>query len=159
MGAGKSVVAKNLATTLKRQVVSTDHMIEEKEKRPVMVIFADSGEPYFRATEKAVIADVSQKKDLIIDCGGGVVLLQENIDNLKKNGMLFYLSASPDVIYDRVKNQRHRPLLNVPDPKRKIEELLASRQSRYEQAHFTIDTSRKTVNQVVDEILKLVKDE
>ena len=159
MGAGKSVVAKNLATALKRQVVSTDHLIEEKEKRPIADIFTDSGEAYFRTVEKAVVAEVSLKKDLIIDCGGGVILNQDNIENLKKAGILFYLATSPDVVYERVKSQRHRPLLNVPDPKRKIEELLTSRKAKYEQAHYTIDTSLKTVTQVVDEILKLISHE
>ena len=85
MGAGKSVVAKNLGAILKRHVVSTDAMIVEREKRPITDIFKDSGEAYFRGVEKSVVEEVSKKNNLIVDCGGGVVLNQDNIDNLKKN--------------------------------------------------------------------------
>lgn len=159
MGAGKSSVAKALAKTLKRKAVSTDVLIVEREKRPISDIFRDSGEPYFRQVEKAVVAEVSRQDNLIVDCGGGVVLNPENINNLKKNGVIFYLAATPSVIYDRVKHERHRPLLNVEDPKGKIEELLNARKSSYEQANVTIDTSHKTVQQVVEEILGLIKND
>ena len=159
MGAGKSVVAKNLGAILKRHVVSTDAMIVEREKRPITDIFKDSGEAYFRGVEKSVVEEVSKKNNLIVDCGGGVVLNQDNIDNLKKNGVMFYLEVTPDVIYDRVKNEKHRPLLNVPDPKARIEELLKVRQSKYVKAHYTIDTSHKTIKQVVNEILKWVQND
>ena len=159
MGAGKSVVAKNLAVRLKRDVVSTDALIEEREKRPITRIFKESGEPYFRDIEKKIVAEVSQRKDLIIDCGGGVVMNDENIKNLKKNGVLFYLSASADVIYDRVKNDKHRPLLNVADPIATIKGLLTNRQPRYAQAHHTVDTSHKTIPDVVERIIKLYSHE
>ena len=156
MGAGKSAVAKNLAMALKRKVVSTDALIEKKEKRPIAAIFKDSGEPYFRSVEKSVVEEVAQESNLIIDCGGGVVLNQNNIDNLKKNGKIFYLSATADVIYERVKNEKHRPLLDVADPKARIKELLKQRKSRYEQADYTLDTSRKAVDEVARKILKLM---
>ena len=156
MGAGKSSIATALAKTLKRKAVSTDALIVEREKRPITDIFRDSGEPYFRGIEKQVVAEVSRQSNLIVDCGGGVVLNQENIDNLKRGGTIFYLSATPDVIYERVKHERHRPLINVENPKAKIEELLNSRKSRYALADVTIETSRKTVQQVVEEILEQI---
>ncbi len=156
MGAGKSSVAAGLAKTLKRKVVSTDASIVEREKRPITDIFRDSGEPYFRGIEQKVVAEVSKQSNLIVDCGGGVVLNQENVDNLKRGGTVFYLSATPEVIYERIKHERHRPLVNVDNPKAKIEELLNSRKSRYALADVTIDTSHKTVQQVVEEILKLI---
>lgn len=156
MGAGKSVVGKKLATLLKRKLVSTDVLIVEREKRPISDIFKDSGEPYFRAVEKETVAEVSKRTDLIIDCGGGVVLSRENLNNLKENGIVIYLKAGAEVILERVKHEKHRPLLNVPDPKAKINELLSIRQSYYEQAHHTIDTSTKTPEEVAREILKLL---
>ncbi len=159
MGAGKSVTARKLAGILKRESVSTDEAIEEREKRPIPQIFKDSGEAYFRGVEKAIVAEFSQRNNLIIDCGGGVVLSQDNIDNLKQNGVMFYLKAAPEVVYERVKNEKHRPLLNVADPQAKIKELLDARQPLYAKAHYTIDTSRKTVDQVVDEILRVIKDD
>jgi len=157
MGAGKSVVARKLADLLKRNLVSTDELIVQREGRAINDIFKDSGEPYFRKVEKAVVAEVSQKDHQVIDCGGGVILDPDNVANLKEKGIIFYLAASPEVIYERVKNQRHRPLLKGENPRTKIEELLNSRQSRYQTAaHHTIDTSNKTIEQVVNEIQRLM---
>ncbi len=159
MGAGKTVVAKNLAKSLNRKLVLTDAIIVSKEKKPIVDIFRDSGEPHFRKVEKEVVAEVSQKENLIIDCGGGIVLDQDNIDNLKRNGIIIYLCASPDVIYNRVRNQKQRPLLNVPDPKKAIEGLLAIRKDRYALADHTVNTDRKSVKEVVNEILTLVSND
>lgn|SRR3989338_6312484 len=160
MGAGKSVVAKKLATVLKRDAVSIDDLIVAQEKRPIADIFRDSGEGYFRKAEKGVVKKVSEKDNLIIDCGGGVVLAKENVDHLRKNGIVFYLSASAAVIYERVKNEQHRPLLNVTNPQAKISELLGQRQPYYEKAaHFIVDTSRRTPEEVVSEILRNLPDD
>jgi len=156
MGAGKSVVAMYLASTLKRELISTDALIVEREKRPITDIFRDSGEAYFRELEKKVVAEVNKQENLIIDCGGGIVLNRENIDALKKSGILIYLSATPKIIYERIRNQKHRPLLNVPNPQAEITELLESRKPLYNQADYKIDTSSKTVEEVAREIIKIL---
>lgn len=157
MGAGKSVVAKRLAHLLKKEIVETDRLIEANEKRTIAEIFRGSGEKYFRTVEKAIVKALSQRNNLIVDCGGGVVLDDENMVNLKRSGILFYLKATPDVIFQRIKNHRNRPLLNVGDPKARITELLKIRAPRYEQADFTIETSNKTVEEITQEILCLLK--
>jgi len=157
MGAGKSVTAGRLADLLKRELVSTDELIVQREGRTINDIFKDSGESYFRKVEKAVVADVSQNDNLVIDCGGGVILDPDNVSSLRKKGVVFYLAASPEVIYERVKNQRHRPLLKGENPRAKIKELLNSRQPHYQAAaHHTIDTSNKTIEQVVNEVQSLM---
>lgn len=156
MGAGKTLVAQRLAEILKRPCVSTDRVIEDKEKCSIVEIFKASGEEYFRGLEKEIVKELSQKENLIIDCGGGAVLQQENIDRLKEKGILIYLFCDPDVIYQRTKNKRQRPLLNVPDSRIKIQELLDQRKSYYEQAHFTIDTSRLSADQSAQKILALL---
>ena len=156
MGAGKTVVARTLAQKLEFNLVSTDEMIIEKEGRPITEIFATSGEQYFRELEKRIVVELSQEKNLVIDCGGGIVLSQENIENLKQNGSIIYLKASADAIFERTKNQTHRPLLNVDDPKAKISELLNFREPFYEKADHVVETSDKSVEQVVDTILKIV---
>ena len=158
MGSGKSMVSKVLGKTLRRDVVSTDALIEKQEARTINEIFCDSGELYFRKIEKKVIKEVVQKENLIIDTGGGVVLDQENINFLRDNGIVFYLSASPEVIYQRVKEQKHRPLLTGDNPGAKIEELLNDRKAFYEQADYIIETDNKTVEQVVCEILGILSD-
>ncbi len=156
MGAGKTSVSQRLAEILKRPLISTDCAIEQKEKRPVVEIFKNSGEEYFRRQEKKIVEELAQKENLIIDCGGGVVLQQKNIDRLKKNGILIYLFCNPKVIHERTKDQLHRPLLNIPHPQEKIQELLDQRKFYYDQAHFTVDTSRQSADQTAQKILKLL---
>jgi shikimate kinase len=155
MGSGKTTVACLLAKKLNRKLISTDDIIVQKEQCPIADIFAQKGESYFRDLERSVIAQVSQEKDVVIDCGGGIVLQEENIVNLKRNGVIVYLKASVDVLHARTKNATHRPLLKVSDPKAKIEELLLQREPFYKQADYTIDTSMKTVDEVVNDILRL----
>ncbi len=156
MGAGKTVAARVLARRLKAKAVSTDELIEKKEGRPIPEIFAKSGEPYFRGLEKDIIREVSRKKNLIIDCGGGVFVDPENAALLKKHGIVIYLSATPEVLHERTAGRKHRPLLNVDDPMARIKELLAQREPSYKQAHYTLDTSHKKNSQVCDEIIALL---
>lgn len=155
MGAGKSSVAQQLGLRLDRDVVATDKIITDIENRPIVDIFSNWGEDYFRVLESKVVGDLARKGNLIIDCGGGVVLRLGNVNLLRKNGVLFYLSASPEEIYERVKNQTHRPLLNTEDPLSKIKELLEKRLPFYEQAvHYQIDTTGKEIDQICQEIME-----
>jgi shikimate kinase len=157
MGSGKTTVAFSLAKKLKRKLVSTDDIIVQKEQCPITDIFACNGEKYFRSLEKEVVVKLAKEEDLVIDCGGGIVLQEENILNLKKNGIIIYLKATVDVLYERTKNDAHRPLLNVSDPKAKIKELLLKREPFYAKGDYTIDTSEKSVNDVVDAIIQLTQ--
>ena len=159
MGVGKSVVANKLAMKLKRKVVSTDKLIERMTGKSIVDIFRDLGEAYFRRLEESVVEEIATATDLVIDCGGGVVLNQKNIDQLKKNGILFYLSASPEVICKRAMKEPNRPLLKADDPEARIVELLKERKPQYEQADHTIDTSHHNVDQTVSEILKILSHE
>ena len=158
MGSGKSLTSKELARVLKRKVISTDQLIEEIEGRAIAEIFRDSGETYFRKLEKDVVGDVSERTGIIIDCGGGVVLDSENMVNLKRNGTVFFLSAPPERIYNNIKGQKHRPLLNVEDPQAKIGALLSARQSFYEKADIIIDAD-KSIDLIAEDILKVIQDE
>ena len=108
-------------------------------------------------TSQNVIKELSQLDDIIIDCGGGVVLDPENISHLKKNGFVIYLATSPEVVYNRTKDEGHRPLLLVDDPMVKIKELLNKRQSFYEQAGFTVNTDERSVDEVCEEIISIVR--
>jgi len=157
MGAGKTVSGKELSKRLGMLFIDSDDIIVEREKRSINDIFAKSGEPYFRKIEKEVIKELSGRDGLVIACGGGAVLDKENMENLRKNGVIIYLYAKPDVIYQRTRAYSHRPLLNVEDPKKEIEKILDARQQFYGQADFTIDTSELEIEDVVDKILELIK--
>lgn len=157
MGAGKTAVGKALAGRLNRHFSDLDDEIESSEKRLISAIFQESGEAAFREIEKKCVKYISKRKNLVIACGGGVVLDKENMENLQRNGIMIYLKASPEVIYERTKDYQHRPLLQVADAKKQITELLQVREPLYAQADFTVDTSEKTIIQVVEEILRILK--
>lgn len=156
MGSGKSSLARILNKELGWPVVSTDARIEQKEGRNISQIFKDSGEGFFRDLEHKVIVEIAGSQGVIVDCGGGVVLNPKNVEILKKTGTLVYLSCTPEEILRRVKMQPKRPLLDVPEPLTKIQELLKIRQPFYEQADMTIDTSDGDLHRVAREVIKRI---
>ncbi len=155
MGAGKTAVSEILAKRLKRPRVAVDELIVKLDGREIKEIFSESGEAFFRELESYVIAEAVRQKSLVIDCGGGAVLKNENVERLKSNGVIVYLKASPDALYERVKNQTHRPLLNVEDPRKRIAELLAARADVYEKtSDLIIDTDLKSPDGVAREVIR-----
>lgn len=157
MGTGKTTIATTLANRLKMRYVSTDDLIEKKEKRTINEIFTKSGEDYFRDVESSVIREIANTENLVIDAGGGSVIREENIANLKSNAIMICLRADEDILMERTKKYKHRPLLNVNDPKHKIKELLTKRTPFYAKADYTIDTGKLTIRQVVDKIVEIVE--
>jgi shikimate kinase len=155
MGTGKTTVGKKLAALQKHTFIDLDDLIESKEKRKISDIFAARGEPYFRAIEKKALQEVSQKEDLVVGCGGGIVIDKENIALMKATGKIICLSATPEIILKRTSGRTHRPLLNVADPKAKIASLLENRASCYALADETIDTSHLSPDEVVKKIISL----
>jgi len=148
MGTGKSVVGKHLAAKLDRDFIELDDIIEAKEKMSIKDIFEKKLEPYFRQVEKEVAKEAAKREDVVISAGGGAVMDEENFKNLKNSGIIICLKASPDTILKRTKNLKTRPLLNVPDPKKQIEELLKKREPYYNKADFSINTDNLTIEQV-----------
>lgn len=156
MGTGKSKVSKKLAEVWQKEVISIDVLIEQSEGLPIPAIFTEKGQRYFRSLEKKIVSEVSRKKDVIIDCGGGVVLDPENIRRLRKHGLIICLYASPEVIFNRLKRKKNRPLLDVKEPKKRINQLLEVRKEHYQQADHKVNTDNKTVTEVCREIMALV---
>lgn len=156
MGTGKSVVGKKLAAKLNKDFVESDDMIEAREKMPIRDIFEKKGEPYFRRVEKEVIKEASSRKNVVISAGGGAIVDEENFNNLKNSGTLICLKASPDTILKRTKDPKTRPLLNVPDPKKKIGKLLKKREPYYNKADFSVETDNLSIEQVVSKITDLL---
>lgn len=151
MGTGKTSVAKRLADELGMQFIEMDTVIEEMEGMSINEIFAKKGEPYFRKLESDVVKELGSKNGLVISAGGGVVLNPDNIKELEKGSILICLNATPQEIYKRVGNEIHRPLLNVEDPLKKIKELLDHRRPYYDKISIQIDTTGKSIEEVVKE--------
>jgi len=157
MGTGKTSVGRLLAKQKGWNFVDLDELIEIKEQRRVVDIFAKDGELYFRRIEKKILKHVSTQKKFVVACGGGIVLDKDNIKTMKKTGDLICLSASPEEILKRVSASSGRPLLNVAKPRERIELLMKMRQPYYMQADKIIDTSRLSIKQVTVKISKILK--
>jgi shikimate kinase len=154
MGAGKSTVGRILARRLGKRFVDTDHEIEKRNGVTIPVIFEIEGEDGFRRREQEVLADLAQEKDLVLSTGGGIVLKPENREVLRNHGFVVYLNARPELLAERTKHDRTRPLLNVEDPLTRLRELYAVRDPLYrEVAHAIVETGRGAPQQVVQAIL------
>ena len=155
MGTGKTVVGQVLAEKLNRQFIEKDALIEKKAGKTIPEIFSEDGEIAFRELEIEVVKEISRGENLVIACGGGVVLNKINTDRLRETGITVYLTASPEVILKRVAGEpNQRPLLEVDDPAKTIKELLEFRKPFYERAaDRTIDTSALDINTVAEQII------
>lgn len=154
MGAGKSTVGRILARRLGKRFVDTDHEIEKRNGVMIPVIFEIEGEEGFRRREQEVLTDLAQEKDLVLSTGGGIVLKPENREVLRNHGFVVYLNARPELLAERTKHDRTRPLLNVEDPLTRLHELYALRDPLYrEVAHAIVETGRGAPQQVVLAIL------
>lgn len=157
MGVGKTSVGTQLANDLGYTFVDTDTLIEADQHMSITAIFAKFGEPYFREVEAKTIEQIMQGEGQVVSTGGGAVIRDVNRQVFKKAGLVVCLTARPEVIYDRIKHETHRPLLHAPDPRAKIKELLDSRAKFYAQADVIIDTSEKSVDDVIKEIKERIR--
>ncbi len=156
MGSGKTMIAKALARKLKVKSYSTDTLVERRAKQPIKALVAQKGWPHFRAMEHKAVAGLAKKKGIIIDCGGGVVLNPQNLKLLKKHGIIFHLKATPEVIYQRIKGEANRPLIDTPDPLAAIKKIFKQRLPLYNQADYTLDASEPSLAGPVAQILSKV---
>ena len=148
MGAGKTAVGQLLARKLDRKFIELDSLIEQKAGKSIPEIFHQDGEIAFRELEIGVTKEVATMKNVVIACGGGIVLNKINIDRLRESSRIVYLTTSPSVILKRVSNEAgQRPLLEVDNPIQTIRELLSFRKPFYERAaDITINTSILDIN-------------
>ncbi|MBI5376092.1 MAG: shikimate kinase [Candidatus Schekmanbacteria bacterium] len=154
MGTGKSTVGSVLSKRLGFELIDIDALIEKKTGKSITDIFTRDGEKHFRDIEEEVIREIAGMEKAVIITGGGAVLRKNNIENLRKCGKIVCLTATPSEIYRRVKAETHRPLLQVDDPVKKIEELLSAREKFYAEADVFVDTTGLTTDEVAEEVIK-----
>ncbi|MDH3320328.1 MAG: shikimate kinase [Betaproteobacteria bacterium] len=160
MGAGKTTAGRLLARRLKREFLDSDHEIERRCGVKVPVIFEIEGEPGFRAREAALIAELTAREDVVLATGGGAVLDEANRRHLATRGTVIYLHAPPAALFERVRQDRNRPLLATADPQARLQELYTVRDPLYREiADIVIDTGRQSVQNLARHLLGRLREE
>lgn len=155
MGVGKTTIGKELSSKWEIPVFDTDTYIVEKTGKSINEIFAENGEAYFRDLEEMVLKE-QPTSDAVVTTGGGVVLREENRVWMKENGLVVFLYAEVDEIVTRLEHDQSRPLLKK-DKLNVIAHLYQERLPIYkESAHVQIDTTHKTISDIVDELSKCI---
>ncbi len=154
MGSGKSSVGIRLSYHLKHTMIDTDKWIENRQKMSVSDLFASKGEAAFRAMETDCLNELIRTvNNQIISVGGGLPMREENHILLKRLGKVIYLKVTPEVVYERLKSDTTRPLLQVENPMERIRTLMKERGPIYEAcADVTVDVSDKSFDQIIEEI-------
>ena len=153
MGTGKTSTGRLVAEQLQFEFLDTDELIQTQTGRTITDIFAKDGEPAFRALERQVVAELAKRSRTVISTGGGLPTNLENLESLKTHALVVCLWASAAKIWERVRNQSHRPLLHDTDPQKKICDLLAVRAPFYRQADVLINTDQRSAREVAQQIV------
>lgn len=153
MGTGKSSVGALVAARLQFSLVDTDQWIESRAGKTIGEIFAQEGEAKFRELERAVLIELEGRAGLVISTGGGLIVDPANLQSLRRHAFIVCLWASPETIWKRVRHQRKRPLLQTPEPLETIRELLAKRERFYRKADALVNTERRTLGQVAQQVI------
>ena len=155
MGTGKSTVSDCLHSMFGMKVVEMDQVIAEREQMSIPDIFAAYGEEYFRGLETRLLVEMQSQKNTVVSCGGGAALRERNVAEMKKNGKVVLLTASPETVYERVKDDGGRPLLEGRKDVKGISELMEQRRAKYEAAaDIVVNTDNKTARQVCEELVQ-----
>jgi shikimate kinase len=148
-GCGKSTLGRLLARRLDKLFYDADVELERRLGATIPVIFELEGEAGFRDREQAVLADLVAHTNVIVSTGGGVVLRPENRERLKAGGTVLYLHATPETLWERTRHSKHRPLLQAPDPRARVQELYTMRDVLYRDvADLVVESDREQVNRL-----------
>lgn len=157
MGTGKSTVAKALVKRLRAKCVEMDQVIEAEQGMAITEIFEKYGEEHFRNLETELLRSFAEQDDLVVSCGGGSVLREENAALMKAKGKIILLTASAETIYERVKDSTNRPVLNGHMNVEYIQGLMDKRSERYKTvADICIETDGKSADEICTEIIECI---
>lgn len=158
MGAGKTTIGKHLARLLNKQFLDLDHEIEARCGADIPWIFDVEGETGFRLRETALLGELLIKNGIVLATGGGVVVSPDNRRLLADNGFVVYLAVAVDDLYERTRQDTRRPLLQVPDRRKAIEQILQEREPLYrEVADLVFYSHKKSPGLVAEELADKIK--
>ena len=153
MGVGKSTIGQMAANQLGYDFIDSDACIEATVGMSISRIFAEYGEAHFRACEAALVDELVHRRHVVLATGGGLAANPLHLNRLRQNALIVCLWASPEAIWDRVRHQTHRPLLQTEDPLARIRQLLAEREPHYRQADILVHTEMRTAREVVHQVV------
>jgi shikimate kinase len=157
MGAGKTTIGRQLALSLKRTFYDSDREIERRTGATIPLIFEVEGEAGFRARERTVVDELTGLKDIVLATGGGAILDPDSRARLRSRGFVVYLYAPSDELLRRTARDRSRPLLQTPDRRARLEELMVVRDPLYrEVADLIIETGNDRVRRIVKHIIHCI---
>jgi shikimate kinase len=145
MGSGKSTLGKKLAELLNYEFIDSDDWIEKKQGKSISTIFLEKSESYFREFEIEFIQHLNLTKPSVISTGGGLPCFNDLMDIIKSKGLVIFLKASSEVILQRLKHEKSRPLIqNLKENELNtyIKNKLKERGVYYDKAHITIDADK-----------------
>lgn len=157
MGTGKSTVGRQVARQLGFQFLDSDHEIERVAGKPVAKIFAEEGEPRFRALEREFIEHGHPAQRGIIACGGGLVVPPGMLELLHARGVVICLHAPIDTILKRTMHTNHRPLLQVDDREKRLRELYAQREEIYRRTGTMVLTDSRPLREITGHVLRVYR--
>lgn len=158
MGTGKSTVSHNLANLLRYEEIDTDERIACQQNKSITQIFETQGEQAFREMETELLLELAEEKHKIISCGGGMPMRKKNAALMRQNGIVVLLTAEPETILDRVKQDNGRPVLNGNMTLEYICGLLEARNPFYQAAgEIVIATDGYSPEEIAQEIVKKMK--
>lgn len=160
-GTGKSSVARILGVTLGRLVVSLDDELERRARKSIPEVVQERGWPGFRDLEERLVADFAGQDRLVLDCGGGVIEREANIERLQQSGPVVWLTASPRVIVERIEGDHRRPSLTEGKSfTDEVREVLERRAPLYDRiSDYRVDTEGRIPEEIASEILELTREE
>ncbi|MEN9404151.1 MAG: Shikimate kinase [Verrucomicrobiota bacterium] len=157
MGTGKSTVGRQVARQLGFEFLDSDHEIERAQGKPVSQIFAEQGEPSFRAMERAFIEEGHPRQRCVVSCGGGLVVPPGMLELLRSRGVIICLHAPIETILQRTMQATHRPLLEVENREQRLRELFAQRESLYRRTGTMVLTDKRPLREIVAHVLRVYR--
>lgn len=155
MGAGKTTIGRRLAQVLRREFLDSDQYIEQHAGASIPLIFELEGEAGFRIREKAAIAELTQRANIVLATGGGAVLDPDNRRCLASCGFVVYLRASVSEQLRRTRSDDNRPLLQTADPRARLAQLFEQRDPLYQEvADLIVTSDGQSPRTVVQHILE-----
>jgi shikimate kinase len=160
MGAGKTTIGRQLARLMRMEFLDSDHEIEKRTGVTIPIIFEIEGEAGFRKRETTMLDELTRKENLVLATGGGAVLAEENRRMLRKRGVVVYLEATVESLFERTRKSRNRPLLETEDRRAKLQELMDVREPLYRQeADLIIHTDTRSPGSVAREIMSKLEEQ